>query len=255
MKHKRRVDLTLTPVLAFVQKAGEELGMKMMNGGELYALAQKIPFFGKMPTGKEKGLEMGLMYSKNGRDVIAWIPWLVKAQKERERGTGWVVIMDSRFPAKPSFSSFPILRTKNFFTTLFSYAKAMVEMVDNWPEPCCGEDPHIKLVKNGQMHSYAFKHLCRHPMKTYSVYQGLSEENKKFLESKFKRYYEYQKREQEIGREHVPMRMIRSKAKKKKWAEATQKRQPGSRVVKNNDDDLVHEKRFGKFDGVDPFDD
>jgi hypothetical protein len=90
-------------------------------------------------------------------------------------------------------------------------------------------------------------------MKTHSVYQGLSEKNKKFLESKFKRYYEYQKREQEIGREHVPMRMIRAKSKKQKFAKAASKtREPGSRTVIKNNDDLVNEKKFGKFDGIDP---
>lgn len=161
------------------------------------------------------GLEFSLIYERMPCPVIVcvWTTYIRKTRTVRKSDAGWVILLDKRFPGKPIFFSFPIMRTKNFLRTLKQWTMALKHRVDTWPHPCkeCGQPLTLRLVKGNKMHETAFacpRHGYKFGGETW-LYQGMDENHKKFLERMFQRYDRYREKLMEEGKVVVPRRVLR----------------------------------------------
>lgn len=200
----------------FFEAMEKELNARRLERSQMTELLQRIP--GKLAEKKrkKKGIEECLLIADNNKEVHWWSTFVATDGKARESDEGWVLGIDKRYPHKPFLFSFPIRRTKHYLETSARYLRAFKDLITTWPScPVCGAELRMKLAGT-EMHAVAFYCPNGHKKHTFSIYQNLSDANKKFLEDKFKRFYSYRSRDfDKTGKVREYSRVIRSVAKNK----------------------------------------
>ena len=194
---------------AFFKKIQETYSCKQVSYEEIrhwISAINKYDYVKSAPQRKKSGTELAFVYDRPNHPirVIIWTTYVSGNESPRKQDAAWVLLIDKRSPDKPIFYSFPIHRTKNFFSRLEKYIAAFIALVNTWPDSCihCNQEPTIRNIPGNELLQYAFACPNRHRLPKTWIYQNLPDEHRLFLEKAYRDYAEYRNRnaEQEIVR-------------------------------------------------------
>jgi hypothetical protein len=220
-----KVDLSPEQFYRFVEKMKKDsfhlLELKETLPLLPYKAKIEAIFANKKSSTKHQGTGIqALLKYDSGVFVVLVLTTFVEAEGTlKDSDEAWVCMFDKRKPDKPVFYSFPIHRTKNFLKTLSRYAKAYKNRADTMPCcPECGTLLTIKVVHSGPVHAHTL--VCPNgayvhkKFKFCSVYSGMDDIHRMFLEKKFQQYDVYRKKNDEQGIIRIPSVLKRAIQKK-----------------------------------------
>lgn len=127
---KRKVEFTAQEYYHFFGQIRKQFGFSFITRYQFDEMLRSKTIFKK--KAKEGGRELGLILFLNDCTIVVWSTFVPDLGRQRKEDAAWVLFIQDGIK---KYTSPKILRTKNFFNTLWFYIQKMYEMA--YSNPMC----------------------------------------------------------------------------------------------------------------------